>query len=151
MPNYAVGFNKIGADSVLQIVELIAAPTTGIRRSKLYSFGIGCTAASNDGVHTYIIRRVTGSATGTAVTAQPLDLADAVAFCLSEHLITADAASFSSGAELYREPLNGRASWQFNANPGKEYVSPATASNGVSLGVSAASTSTYGGNLQFEE
>lgn len=151
MPSYGVGFNKTGADNVLQVVELIAAPTTGIRRSRLFSFGIACTAAANDGVHSYVIRRVSGSATGTAVTAQPLDPADPVAFCLSKHLITADAASFSGGAELYREPLNGRASWQFNANPGREFVSPATASNGVSLGLAAASTSTYGGNLQFEE
>lgn len=151
MANYGVGFNKTGADNVAQIVELIAAPTTGIRRSKLYSFGIACTAASNDGVHSYVIRRVTASATGTAVTPGPLDPADPVAFCLCEHLITADHASFASGAELYREPLNGRASWQFNANPGKEFVSPATASNGVSVGLAAAGTSTYGGNLQFEE
>lgn len=151
MANYGTAFNKTGADSVLQVVELIAAPTTGIRRSKVFSFGIGCTAASNDGVHQYTIHRVTGTATGTAVTAQPTDPADAVAFCLAKHLITADAASFAAGAELYREPLNGRASWQFNANPGKEFISPATASNGVSLGLSAANTATYAGNLQHEE
>jgi hypothetical protein len=151
MANYGTAFNKTGADNVLQVVELIAAAATGIRRSKIFSFGIGCTAASNDGVHQYTIHRVTGTATGTAVTPQPLDGADAVSFATSKHLITADAASFAAGAELYREPLNGRASWQFNANPGKEFVGPATASNGLSLGLSAASTATYAGNLQHEE
>lgn len=151
MANYGTAFNKTGSDSVLQVVELIAAAATGIRRSKIFSFGIGCTAASNDGVHQYTIHRVTGTATGTAVTPQPLDGADAVAFATSKHLITADAGSFAAGAELYREPLNGRASWQFNANPGKEFVGPATASNGLSLGLSAASTATYAGNLQHEE
>ena len=151
MANYGTAWNKTGADSVLQLVELIAAAATGIRRSKIFSFGIGCTAASNDGVHQYTVHRVTGTATGTAVTPQPLDPADAIAFCTAKHLVTVDAASFAAGAEVYREPLNGRASWQWNANPGKEIVSPATASNGVSLGVSAASTSTYSGNVQHEE
>ena len=150
MAAYGFGFTKTGADSVLQVVELLCDATT-VRRNKWFSFGIGCTAASNDGVHQYVVRRVTGSATGTAVTPNPLDLADAVALMDAKHLITADAASFSGGAELYREPLNGRASWQWNANPGRELVGPATASNGLSLGLSAASTSTYSGNIQAEE
>jgi len=151
MANYGTGFKKTGADSILQIAELLAAAATGIRRNKIFSFGIGCTAASNDGVHQFVIRRVTGTATGTAVTPAPTDPGDAVAFATAKQLITADAASFAAGAEVYREPMNGRASWQFNANPGKEFVSPATASNGFGIGVDAANTATYAGNIQHEE
>lgn len=149
MAAYAVGFTKTGADSVQQVVEVLSSAT--VRRIKWFSFGIACTAASNDGVHSYIVRRVTASATGTAVTPRPLDPADAAALSTSEHLITADHGSFATGEELYREPLNGRASWQWNANPGRELVTPATSASGASLGLGAASTSTYGGNVMIEE
>jgi len=151
MPGYMVPFTKTGADSVLEVVELYAAPTTGIRRTKWFSFGIACTAASNDGVHQYVVRRITNTGTGTVTTPAPLDIADAISFAISKHLITVDAASFAAGVELYREPLNGRASWQWNANPGREIVTPSTATNGCGLGLSAASTSTYAGNIGFEE
>ena len=150
MARYAAAWTKTGADSVLQLVEVLADATTP-RRSKWYDFGFGCTATSNDGVHQYIVRRVTGSATGTSLTNRPLDPADAAALCDTEHLITADAGSFSTGEELYREPLNGRASWRWACSPGGELVGPATASNGLSLGLSAASTSTYSGIIHFEE
>jgi len=150
MAAYATSFNKTGADSVLCVVELLADATTP-RRQKVFSFGIGCTAASNDGVHQYSVRRITNSGTGTSVTPNPLDPADAACLADAEHLITVDPASYGAGIELYREPLNGRASWQWNANPGREFVSPNTASAGFGIGLSAASTSTYSGNLQHEE
>jgi hypothetical protein len=150
MASYGFGFTKTGADSVLAHVELLADATTP-RRIKLYSFGIGCTAASNDGVHPFCVRRITNSGTGTAVTPAPLDPADAAALMDAEHLITVDPASYAAGTQLYLEPLNGRASWQWNANPGREFVGPATATNGFGIGVTAASTSTYAGNVQAEE
>jgi hypothetical protein len=150
MAAYGTAFNKTGADSVLCVVELLADATTP-RRQKIFSFGIGCTAASNDGVHQYSVRRITNSGTGTTVTPAPLDPADAACLADAEHLITVDPASYGAGTELYREPLNGRASWQWNANPGREFVSPATATNGFGIGLNAASTSTYSGNIQHEE
>lgn len=150
MARYAAAWQKTGADSVLQLMEVLADAATP-RRQKWYDLGFGCTATSNDGVHGFIVRRVTGTATGTAFTNRPLDPADAAALADSKHLITADAASFATGEELYREPLNGRASWRWGCSPGGELVGPATASAGLSLGVGTASTSTYSGNTHFEE
>lgn len=150
MAAYAVPFTKTGADSVLCVAELLT-PASLFRRGKVFSFGVACTAASNDGVHQYVVRRITNSGTGTAATISPLDPADAACTMVAEHLITVDPASFGAGIELYREPLNGRASWQWNANPGRELVCAASATVGFGFGLSAASTSTYAGHVHFEE
>jgi hypothetical protein len=149
MPRYAVPFTKTGADSVLQIAEVLSSAT--VQRTKWFAFVIACTATPADALFNYVVRRVTGSATGTAVTPNPLDTQDAAARSTAEHLITADAASFAGGAELFRAPTNHRATFQWMASEGRELVGPATSANGLSLGVGAASTSTFGGSIYYEE
>lgn len=149
MAKYAVPFTK-GAANVLQLMEALADATTP-RRGKLYDFNVGCTTTPADAVFDYVIRRVTGSATGSAVTPNPLDPADAASLFDAEDTITADAASFAAGTLLDRVPLNHRATFRWVASPGGELVWPATASNGLSIGLSAASTNTFSGKAHIEE
>ncbi len=149
MPRYAAPFTKTGADSVQQIVEVLSSAT--VQRTKWWMFVIGNTATPADAVFSYVVRRVTGSATGTALTPNPLDPSDAACRGTAEHLITADAASFSTGTELFRAPVNHRATYQWVAADGMELTGAATSANGLSLGLSAVSTSTFGGTVYFAE
>lgn len=149
MPSYAVGFQKTGSNSVQQLVEVLSSAT--VRRTRWFEISWSNTATPVDLRYSYIVHRVTGSATGSAVIPAPYDVADGASLCTAEHLITADAASFSAGAELLRFPLHANASFRWVANPGRELVGPATSANGLSFGVSAASTSTFAGTVGFEE
>lgn len=150
MANYRVNFTKTGADSVACVLEMLADATTP-RRSKVSDITIGCTATPADALFQYVARRITNSGTGTTVTPNPTDPADAAALFDAEHLITVDPASFAAGAELYRVPLNHRATFRWIANPGEELVWPATATNGIGLGLSAVSTSTFSGSVNVSE
>ena len=150
MAKYALSYNKTGADSVLEHVEVLADATRP-RRGKLYDLVVSCTTTPADALFQYMVKRVTGSATGTALTPNPLDPADAATETDSKHLITADAASYAAGTELLRMPVNHRATFRWVAAPGGELVWPATASNGLGIGVAAASTNTFSGTAHFEE
>jgi hypothetical protein len=150
MPRYAAPFTKTGSDSVLQIVEVLSSGT--VQRTKWFNFGVKNTGTETaDTTFSYIVRRVTASATGTSLTPSPFDSQDAACRATSEHLITADHASFSSGAELFRRPVNNRATYDWYASEGRELVGPATSASGLSLGVASASTSTFAGTVAFEE
>lgn len=149
MPRYAAPFTKTGSDSVQQVVEILSSAT--VQRQRWYAFMVANTANPADAVFSYIVRRVTASATGTALTPSPLDPNDAACRSTSEHLITADHASFGSGAEVFRSPVNQRATLQWQAADGQELVGAATSASGLSLGLGAVSTSTFGGTVWFQE
>lgn len=150
MPRYGAAFTKTGSDSVLQIVEVLSSATT--QRTKWYHVVVKNTGTeSADTTFSYVVRRVTGSATGTSLTPSPLDPSDAACRGTAEHLITADAGSFSAGTELARWPVNNRATWQWMASDGAELTGAATSANGLSLGVASASTSTFAGTVNFAE
>jgi hypothetical protein len=122
-----------------------------VQRTKWYQFIWGCTATPADAVFRPVVRRVTASATGTSLTPSPLDLQDAACRATAEHLITADHASFASGAEVFRAPVNHRATYQWTCVDGQELVGPATSAAGLSLGLAASSTSTFEGSVYFVE
>lgn len=150
MPRYAAPFTKTNSDSVLQILEILSQAT--VQRCRLDHLIVknkGTEAA--DAVFDYVVRRVTGSATGTALTPNPVDPNDAACRSAAKHIITADAASFSGGAELLRVPLNNRATFQWMASDGQELVGAAVNTNGLSVGVAAATTSTFAGTAFFKE
>jgi hypothetical protein len=152
MPRYNVGWTKTGADSVRQLVEVLSSAT--VQRMKVFHLVVGNTGTeSADVKFNYSMRRVTGSATGTAVTGNPLDPNDAAHRSAAKHLITADAASFNTGPiEIGGPwPVNNRATWQWMASDGRELVGAAVSANGVSLGLAAVSTSTFAGSVAFEE
>lgn len=150
MAKYALSYTKTGADSVLCHCEIIADATRP-RRGKLYDLVVSCTTTPADALFQYMVKRITNTGTGTGLTPNPLDPADAVTEADAKHLITVDAASYGAGTELLRMPVNHRATFRFVAAPGGELVYPATASNGFGIGVSAASTNTFSGTAHFEE
>lgn len=149
MPRYAAPFTKTNSDSVLQLMEVLSSAT--VQRTRWDMFIVGCAESPADVLFKPIVRRVTGSATGTALTPNPTDLQDAACRASAKHIITADAASFSSGAEVFRCPLNQRATYQWMCGSDQELVGPATSSNGLSLGLAAATTSKFEGTVYFKE
>jgi hypothetical protein len=151
MDAYGIPWNKTGADNVQQLMELLCDATT-TRRFRVHSIGFAVATAANDATPIFVARRTTNSGTGTAVTPAPKDPAAPAALSDAKHLMTGDAASWAAGTQLFLQPLNGRASFRWVAvDATDELVGPATASNGIGFGVTANSTLTFGGTLDFKE
>lgn len=151
MPRYNTIFTKTGADSVRQLVEVLSSAT--VQRVRCTAFLVKNTGTETaDTVFAYSLRRVTGSATGTAVTPTPASPQDAAARSTAEHLITADHSSFdTTPIELWRAPVNNRATYQMIWPDDQAPEGAATSSNGISLGMSAVSTSTFAGTISHLE
>lgn len=150
MAAHGIGYTKTGADNVAVHVEVMTAGT--FRRFKWFEISWANTATPADNLYQYVVRRITTSGTGTAATPSPYDPADvAVPVYAAKHLVTVDSSTFAAGGELYREPLNARASFRWVANPGREFVCPGATGNGIGFGLSAVSTSTFAGSLGVEE
>lgn len=149
MPRYSAPFTKTNSDSVRQLVEVLSSAT--VQRTKWYAFVIGCVTTPADAIYEYCVRRVTGSATGTSLTPNPLDAQDAACRGTAKHVITADATSFAAGTELFRSPVHHRAAYTWQAADGQELVGPATSSNGLSAGLATASANLFSGTVWFQE
>jgi len=149
MARWAIGASK-GADNV-QGVALLVAAAASMRRAKIYDWTLGCNATPADNTFTHIGQRCTTAGTGTSLTPNALDQADTLACTIvCKELISADP-TLTANAFLFRKALNQRATFRWVAAPYGEIVIPATASNGVLLGLSAATTTTFAYDVHFEE
>lgn len=149
MARWGVTFNK-GASNV-QGVGYLNAAASSPRRAKLYDWAIGCGASPADNAFIHIIQRCTTAPTGSAKTPNSLDPADTLASTIvANDTVTADG-TLTASAFLARVALNQRATFRWVAAPYGEILIPATASNGVMLGLSAASTSTMDYDAMYEE
>jgi hypothetical protein len=98
-----------------------------------------------------IIQRCTTVPTGSAKTPNSLDPADTLATTIQAFdTVTADG-TLTANAFLYQVPLNQRATLRWVAAPYGEIIIPATANNGIMLGLDAATTSTFNYGVNFEE
>lgn len=139
-----------GAASV-QSVGLLTAAAANMRRAKVYDLAFGCSASPADNAFLWQIQRCSTAGTGTTVTPNALDPADTLASTIvATGAVTVDP-TLTAGAFLMQVPLNQRASFRWVAAPGSELVIPATASNGVALIVSAATTTVLDSGALFEE
>lgn len=149
MARWAVKANK-GAANVQTILLLVAAAASP-RRAKLYDYSIGCGATPGDNAFAHIVQRCTTAGTGAALTPNALDQADTLASTIvAKDTITADP-TLTANAFLGRKALNQRATFRWVAAPGGEIVIPATASNGVILGLGAATTTDFDAEAHYEE
>lgn len=130
MGRYAAEMNR-SASTTLSVGTIVADATTP-RRFKLYDLIFGSEATPADNAFLWQIQRCTTAGTGSAVTPNALDLADAAAlFDVLENL-TVDP-TLTAGAIDLALPLNQRASFRWVAAPGGELVAPATASAGFAI------------------
>ncbi len=149
MARWAVKANK-GTASVQTILLLVAAAASP-RRAKVYDYTIGCGATPGDNAFVHIVQRCTTAGTGAALTPNALDPADTLASTIvAKDTITVDP-TLTANAFLGRKALNQRATFRWVAAPYGELMIPATASNGIILGLSSASTTDFDSEAHFEE
>lgn len=139
MANYAVDFQRTA--STTASVGNIVADATRPRRLKWYDIMLGSEATPADAALLYTIQRCTTAGTGTGVTPQPLDPADAAteADAAENHTIEP---TYTAGGILLNVAVNQRATFRWVAAPGGELVSPATAANGIGVQTDTISTGT---------
>lgn len=130
MAAYSVELNRTASATLS--VGTITADATRPRRGKIYDLTFGSEAGPGDFAFLWQIQRCTTAGTSTVVTPQPLDPADAATESDAGENHTIDP-TLTANAILMSEPLNQRATYRWQAVPGKELVYPATASNGLAV------------------
>ncbi len=149
MAKWAIKASKGTAN--VQSVAIIVAAAASPRRAKVYDYTIGSGATPGDNAFVHIVQRCTTAGTGAALTPNALDQADTLASTIvCKDTVTADP-TLTAGAFLGRKALNQRATFRWVAAPGGELVIPATASNGIILGLTSATTTDFDAEAAFDE
>lgn len=149
MARWGIAANK-GAASVKGVAYLTAAAAS-MRRAKVYDIQFGSNATPGDTSNNWIVQRCTTAATATGLTPNALDPADTLASTIvASHTVTVDA-TLTAGAFLLNVALNQRATFRWVAAPYGELIIPATASNGVMIGVDTATTTVLNAGVNYEE
>jgi hypothetical protein len=125
---------------------------TTARRQKWAYITLGSDATPADNAAEYNVQRYTVDGTGTAVTPTPLDPADAAALAESSEAHTIEP-TYTANLILLNFMANQRATFQWYAAPGYEFITPATADNGAGIVVVtvAGSAINVGATIHFEE
>ena len=139
MANYAVDMQRTASTTLS--VGTWTADATRPRRLKFYQFIFGSEATPADAALLWTVQRCTAAGTSTAVTPQPLDLADAATESDAGENHTIEP-TYTAGAILLNIAVNQRATFQWVAAPGGELVTPATAANGLGIQTDTISTGT---------
>lgn len=114
-------------------VGSLTANATRPRRQKWYQLELGSEATPADNAFLWQVQRCTTAGTaGSSVTPQPIDPADAATEAVGGQAHTINP-TLTASAFLLSIPLNQRATFRWDASPGYELVTPATASNGAAL------------------
>ena len=140
-----------GAANVQGVLYVMGA-TTANRRARIYDWTLGCGASPADNSFIHIAQRCTAAPTASAKTPNALDPADTLASTIVPYdTTTVDSTLLTANAFLAWKPLNQRATFRWVAAPYGELVIPATANNGIMLGLSAASTTDFDYDVNYEE
>lgn len=114
-------------------VGSIECAGTGMRRFKLCDLIVGSDAATlGTSNFRFEVQRSTSAATGTAVTPEPLDPADAAAVTLIKSNLTVQGTN-TAGKIPLTIPLNQQATFRWVPQPGREIVVPANANAGLHI------------------
>ena len=143
---------KLSKDATsVKSVGLVTAAAANMRRAKLYDVSFGSSATPGDNAFLWQIQRCTTAGTGTTTTPNSLDPADTlVSTIVTTGTVTVDP-TLTANAFLYQCPLNQRASFRWVAAPYGELIVPATASNGLAIIASAATTTVLDCGINYEE
>jgi hypothetical protein len=149
MARWGVKANK-GTNNVQTVLGLTAAASSP-RRAKVHDLSFGCEASPADNAFAWMIQRCSTAGTGSALTPNALDPADTLASTIVAKDTTTADPTLTASAFLYAQALNQRASFRWVAAPYSEIIIPATASNGIVLGLTAATTTSFTAGAQYEE
>lgn len=106
----------------------LAVVASTLTRGRIHYFKVAAGGTPADNVLQWLVRRVTASGTGTAVTPAALDGGAPTAQLTAKDEISSEP---TVGAILFNLYVHQRALYQWTSAPGKEIVVPATADNGV--------------------
>lgn len=112
------------------IIGLDAGTTA--RRNKIAYLTLGSDATPADNAAEYNLQRYTVDGTATAITPTALDMADAAALSEAGEAHTIEP-TYTANLILLQFMANQRATFQWYAAPGYEFVLPATADSGAGL------------------
>jgi hypothetical protein len=145
MAKYAIGNDLGGSQQAVaatyKTLVSMFATTGSLRRGKMYDILIGTNGTPADNFVEWNVSRMTADGTGTAITPNALDPADAAALATSKANYTVEG-TVTSNSSLFYVGVNQRASYRWVAAPGSELVYPASANNGL---VVQARSSSYTG------
>lgn len=151
MPNYGVTLKRTA--HATQAVGAIQNPSSGtLRRLKIYMFQAGSEATPADNAFEWAIRRVTapGVPAGQAsVTPEPLNVADPAAVMAAAQGYTTNP-TIASG-NLLTAQVNQKATYRWEAVPGRELICAATASLGFAVLTPTMTAVTVTAHLHIEE
>lgn len=128
MARYGSELNKATTSTTVGVGS-IEAPGTSMRRAAIYDLIFGSEATPADNAFLWEVNRSTAAATGTSVTPNPLDSADAACVTLTKENLTIQGTN-TAGSVPLAIPLNQRATFRWVAAPGGELIVPATANAG---------------------
>jgi len=152
MAKYAVDLQATSATA--ETLGSIRADATTPRRIKWYDIMFGSEATPADAALSWTLNRLSaaGAGTGTALTPQPLDPADAAALTDCHENFSAEPTTYDT-VPVLNVPLNQRATFRWVAAPGGEIVTAATASIGAGIRTPVISTGTpvVTATVHFEE
>lgn len=146
-----IGVKFLKGTSSVQAALIAVAAASSMRRAMLLNYSLACASTPADATFDSIVQRCTTAGTGTALTPNSLDPADSLASTIvAKDTVTADP-TLTAAAFVGGEPFNQRGKCQWYAAPGSEIIIPATASNGIIIGLDAATTTNFGGQAQLLE
>ena len=139
-----------GVTSV-QSGAIVFAAAASPRRAKVNFYQLGFLGTPADLTWDHIVQRCTTAGTATAVTPNAKDPADTLASTIQVRgTVTVDP-TLTANAFLARVALNQRTTYVWQCMPGDEIMVPATANNGVILGLGAASTQDFSWTVHYDE
>ena len=107
--------------------------TSNTVRGRLYDVIFGSSATPADNAITWRVSRSTAVGTeGTGVVPAPLDVGDPASLFDGAQAHSAEP-TYTAATELLEIPQNQRATFRWVAAPEGEFVTPATASNGIGI------------------
>jgi hypothetical protein len=141
-----------GTTSTTVGVGSIECPGSGMRRFKVVDLIVGSDAASlGTSNFRFELQRSTSAATGTAVTFEPYDPADAAAVTLLKSNLTVQGTN-TAGKIPLTIPLNQQATFRWVPQPGREIVVPQTANAGLHINTPVSgNTPSAVGHITIEE
>lgn len=148
MANFVCDYHRT-ASATLSVGSIIADATRP-KRMKLYEFNVGSEATPADNPFLWVFQRCTTAGTSTAVVPQPLDPADAATEQDAGENYTIEP-TYTAVAFMMQLPLNQRATFRWVAAPGGEFVTPATASNGIGISTPTAGLVAVSATVYFQE
>lgn len=129
---YSEVWNATNTQSTTVPINTLSGAATCRPRLSEFVHGSDYSTFGTEVSGTFLIQRhSTTPAGGTAVTPRPFDPADAAA--LSTAMMGPSIGAPTLGVSLFEWSQNFRATFRWVAQPGYEFVVPATAQNGLSL------------------